>query len=36
MKWQTDKGRKKVKEWKKELSIKDLVFRKRPANKLVD
>ena len=40
MKQQADKRRKKTKEWKKEdkviLSIKDLVFKKRPAKKLVD
>jgi len=40
MKWQVDKGRKETKEWKKGnrviLSTKDLVFKKRPAKKLVD
>ena len=40
MKWQTDRGRKKEMEWKKEdkimLSTKDLVFKEWPAKKLVD
>jgi len=40
MKQQADRGRKKVKEWKKRdkvmLSTKDLVFKKRLAKKLVD
>ena len=40
MKRQADKGRKETKDWKKEdrvlLSTKDLVFKERPARKLVD
>ena len=40
MKQQIDKRRKEVKVWKKDnkmmLSIKDLVFKKRSAKKLVD
>ena len=40
MKRQADRGRKKAEEWKVGdrvmLSIKDLVFKKRPAKKLVD
>jgi len=40
MKWQADKKRREAEEWKKRdkviLSTKDLVFKKRPANKLVD
>ena len=40
MKWQTDRRRKEVKEWKKSnkvmLITKDLVFKERPAKKLVD
>ena len=40
MKRQADKGRRKTKEWKKGdkvlLSTKDLVFKERPARKLVD
>jgi len=40
MKRQADKGRKETKDWKKEdrvlLSTKDLVFKERPAKKLVD
>jgi len=40
MKRQADKGRKKVDEWKVEdrvmLSMKDLVFKERPARKLVN
>ena len=40
MKRQADKGRKETKDWKKGdrvlLSTKDLVFKKRPARKLVD
>jgi len=40
MKRQADKGRKKTENWKKGdkvmLSTKDLVFKERPARKLVD
>ena len=40
MKRQVDKGRKEMEEWKKGdrvmLSMKDLVFKERPARKLVD
>jgi len=40
MKRQVDKGRKEMEEWKKGdrvmLSTKDLVFKERPARKLVD
>ena len=40
MKRQVDRGRKETKDWKKEdrvlLSTKDLVFKERPARKLVD
>jgi len=40
MKRQVDKGRKESEVWKKEnrvlLSTKDLVFKERPARKLVD
>ena len=40
MKQQMDRGRREVEEWKKEdkvmLSMKDLVFKERPAKKLVD
>jgi len=40
MKRQVDRGRKESKEWKKGdrvmLSMKDLVFKKRPVRKLVD
>ena len=40
MKWQVDRGRKETEEWKMEdkvmLSMKDLVFKKWPAKKLVD
>ena len=40
MKRQADRGRKETKDWKKEdrvlLSTKDLVFKERPARKLVD
>ena len=40
MKRQADKGRKEIKDWKKEdrvlMSIKNLVFKERPARKLVD
>jgi len=40
MKRQADKGRKETKDWKKEdrvlMSIKDFVFKERPARKLVD
>ena len=40
MKWQADKERREAKEWKKEdkviLSMKYLIFRERPAKKLVD
>jgi len=40
MKRQADKGRKETKDWKRRdrilLSTKDLVFRERPARKLVD
>jgi len=40
MKRQADRGRKETKDWKKEdrvlLSTKDLVFKERPAKKLVD
>jgi len=40
MKWQADRERKEVEEWKKEdkmmLSIKDLVFKKYLMRKLVD
>jgi len=40
MKRQVDKGRKETKDWKRRdrilLSTKDLVFRERPARKLVD
>ena len=40
IKQQVDRGRREVEEWKKGdkvmLSIKDLVFKERPAKKLVD
>ena len=40
MKWQVDRGRKEVEEWKKKdkmmLSTKDLMFKERLVNKLVD
>ena len=40
MKWQTDRGKREVEEWKRGnmvmLSTKDLVFKEQPANKLVD
>ena len=40
MKQQADRGRKEVEEWKKSnkelLSMKDLMFKERPARKLVD
>jgi len=40
MKRQADKGRKETKDWEKGdrvlLSTKDLVFKERPARKLVD
>jgi len=40
IKQQMDRGRREVEEWKKEdkviLSMKDLVFKERPAKKLVD
>ena len=40
IKWQVDKKRREAKEWKKRnkimLSIKDLVFKKRPVKKLVN
>jgi len=40
MKWQVDKGRKKAEVWKVEdrmmLSMKYLVFKERPAKKLVN
>jgi len=40
MKRQADQGRKKTEDWKREdrvmLSTKDLVFKERPARKLVD
>ena len=40
IKQQVDKGRREVEEWKKKdkviLSTKDLVFKKRPAKKLVN
>jgi len=40
IKWQADKRKKKVEEWKKSnkviLSIKNLVFKEKPVRKLVD
>ena len=40
MKWQVDRERKEVEEWKKRdkvmLSMKDLAFKERPVKKLVD
>jgi len=40
MKWQADKRRNKIEEWRKGdkvmLSTKDFAFKERPARKLVD